>query len=285
MSSFRTSMVAIAVAAPLFAVGADLNSALTLYQNTEYDAALKVLLPSAGKNGPAWALIGKNYLMLREFKKAIEAFQHAIAAEPNNSEYNHWLGRAHGRRAETSSPFTAPGYASKARQSFEKAVQLDPRNKEAVNDLFEYYLQAPGFLGGGLDKAEALTQRIRELDPAEYHFAEARLAEKRKEFQKAEQQLRRAVELAPRQVGRIIDLAKFLSKQGRHQESDAQFHAAERVAPNDPHLLFERASTLIAARRNLPEARELLKRYLSARLTPDHPPREEAQKLLKQVGG
>ena len=46
--------------------------------------------------------------------------------------------------------FTATGLASKARQNFERAVQLDPQNREALSDLFEYYLEAPGFLGGGL---------------------------------------------------------------------------------------------------------------------------------------
>ena len=66
--------------------------------------------------------------------------------------YFHWLGKAQGRRAETASPFTAPSYASKARQAFEKSVELDGKNLEAINDLFSYYLEAPGFLGGGLNK-------------------------------------------------------------------------------------------------------------------------------------
>ena len=87
--------------------------------------------------------------MLGEFKKAQEYFEKAIAADPGNSVYHHWLGKAYGRRAETSSFITAPGFASKARQSFEKSITLDPRNKEALSDLFEYYVEAPGFLGGG----------------------------------------------------------------------------------------------------------------------------------------
>ena len=35
---------------------------------------------------------------------------------------------------------------------FERAVALDPANREAVGDLFDYYLGAPGFLGGGANK-------------------------------------------------------------------------------------------------------------------------------------
>lgn len=275
-------------AAGVLSVGAaspELNQALERYQETDYPAALGILLRIQAKDGPTWELIGKSHFMSGDFKKASEAFQKAIGAEPQNSEYYDWLGRSFGRRAETSMPLTAPGYASKARQNFEKAIELDPRNKEAVGDLFEYYLQAPGFLGGGLDKAAALARRIREIDPVEYHFAEARLAEKRKEFSQAEQQLRRAVELAPREAGRIIDLAKFFAKRGRFQESDAAFIQAEKIAPNDPQVLFERASALIDANRNLSTARDLLKRYLDSPLTPNLPSRNEARKLLKQAEG
>ena len=118
-----------------------------------------------------------------------------------------------GKRAETASPLSAPALAAKARQHFEKAVALDPQNKEAVNDLFEYYLEAPGFLGGGLDKATQMAERMAALEPAEGLWAQARIAERRKDFSTAEVQLRRAMEAAPMQVGRVVDLARFLSKQ------------------------------------------------------------------------
>ena len=67
----------------------------------------------------------------------------------------------------------------KGHEFFERAVELDPRNGEAFNDLFDYYLQAPGILGGGYDKAAEVAKRIGQLNPAEGHFAQAQLAEKR----------------------------------------------------------------------------------------------------------
>jgi tetratricopeptide (TPR) repeat protein len=272
-----TLWTAVALASP-----AHLERALELYQRTDYDAALQILLPVPDKDAPSLQLIGQCYYMQGNPKKASEFFEKAVAADPGSSNYRLWLGRAYGRRAETSSFVTAPSFATKARQNFEKAVELDPRNLEAASDLFEYYLDAPGFLGGGLERAAALAQRIGELDPAEYHYAQARLAEKRKEFQTAENQLRRATELAPRQVGRLIDLAKFLAKQGRYQESDAAFHEAHEIAPDAPRILFEQASVYIRSRRNMELAKELLKRYLDSPLTPDDPPRSKAEALLRQ---
>ena len=193
--------------------------------------------------------------------------------------------RERGRRAETSNPFSALGHASKTHQSFEKAVELDPKNFEAINDLFEYYLEAPGFAGGGLDKATHIADRIAERDPAEGNYARARIAEKRKEYPSAEEHLRRAIQLAPRQVGRVIDLAKFLAKQGRFQESDETFVAAEKLAPDAPKVMYARAATYIQAGRNLDTARVLLEKYLASSLTPEDPPRSEARKLLERVSG
>ena len=154
--------------------GADdpLAKAEELYRHTDYRASLTLVRESGQTSGEAYCLIGRDHFMLGDYKKATEAFERAFApgARPIRSTH-YWLGRSFGRRAETSSPFLAPRYASKARAYFEKAVALDPNNEEALNDLFDYYLEAPGFLGGGYDKAEAIAKRIAERNPAEGHFA------------------------------------------------------------------------------------------------------------------
>lgn len=265
--------------------GADLAEARKLYNLTEFEQSLKVLHAIPTKDGAAWELMGRDYYMQAEYKKATEMLEKAVAADPENSEYALWLARAFGRRAETSSPFTAPGLASKARQYFEKATQLNPRNLEALTDLFEYYLEAPGFLGGGFDKAQATAARIAEIEPAEGHWSQAKLAEKRKEYGNAEEQLRRAIEVSPHQVGRFIDLARFLAKQGRLQEADQSLARAEKIAPGSPKVVFAQADIYIKNGRNLKLAKDLLKRYMSMALSPDDPPKSQAEKLLRQVQG
>ena len=97
--------------------GADLEQATSLYQQTKYREALRLLETGSPAVGPADALIGKCYYMLEDYKKATEFLQKAVAAEPSNSGYFNWLGKAFGKRAETSSFLTAPSYASKARTS------------------------------------------------------------------------------------------------------------------------------------------------------------------------
>jgi len=273
------------ISASLQAAVGTADQASKLYAATQYEASLKLLISIPEKDAHVFDLLGKNYYRLGDFKKASEAYEKAVAADPTNADYENWLGRAYGKRAETSSPFTAPGLASKARQHFEKAFALNPKSKDAVDDLFEYYLEAPGFLGGGLDKAAKLAEHMGDLDLSEGFWAQAKIAERRKDYGKAEEQLRRAIQQAPMKVSRVVELAKFLSKRGRIEESEQEFKVAERISPDNPRLLYHRAETYVQGKRNLDTARDLLRRYLSATLSPDDPSRSDAEKLLKQAGG
>ncbi len=255
-----------------------------LYQRTDYAASLEVLAGSGEQTAAAFLLMGQDYFMSAQYKKASDALEKAAVLAPQNAECFLWLGRAYGRRAEIANPFSSAGYAAKARQMFERSVALDPANREAVGDLFDYYLDAPGFLGGGTGKAAALAEQVAARDPAEGQYYQARLDEHRKEYDSAEQHLRAALELAPRQVGRLVALAKYLSAHGRNKESDALFDQAERIAPQDPRVIYERASAYVQSGRNLDEARRLLRRYLRAPVTPSDPPKADAESMLRKIG-
>jgi tetratricopeptide (TPR) repeat protein len=249
-----------------------------LYQRTDYSGSLHVLSEDPSPDAAAWLLTGKNYFMSGDYKKA-------LAISPVNSEYELSLGRAWGRRAETGNWLMATSHASRTRQCFEKAVALDPHNREAKNDLFDFYLNAPGFLGGGTEKAEAAAKSIAGERPAEYEFEEAQIADRKKDYATAEAHLRRAMELAPSEAGRVVDLARYLAKRGRLKESDLLFEQAGKMAPDQPRIAFAEASANIENHRGMERARALLESYLHASLTPDDPPRQEAEKLLRRAGG
>jgi tetratricopeptide (TPR) repeat protein len=280
----KTVAACLAASALAFA-GPQLEQARRLYNKTEFSQSIQLLQSIPAKDAPVYFLLGQNCYMLTDYKRATDWFEKAAAANPANGEYALWLARAYGRRAETSNPLTAPGHASKAHRYFEKAVELDPKNLDALADLFDYYLDAPGFLGGGADKAQALVARIAAINPAEGYAAQAKLAEKHNEYGTAEMELRRAAAAAPRQIGKLIELARLLTRQGRYQDADKAIATAEQIAPNSARLIYAKADLLIQSKRNLEEARKLLQKYLASDLTPDDPPRADAQKLLRQVSG
>jgi tetratricopeptide (TPR) repeat protein len=287
--SWRKSHLAASLLGSLFAVQLHASSdillrARLLYDRTNYEASLKILNTDHAPDGATYALLGKNYFQTGDLKRSIDYLEKAADLEPANAEHALWLGRAWGRRAEKSNFVSAPHYAAKARQYFEKAVELDSHNREALDDLFLFYLEAPGFLGGGSEKAAAIAKRTESLSAPEYHYDLAQLAEKRKDMATAEAELRAAMTLAPTEPGRVIDVAQFLLKRGRHEESDAMFRRAESIAPDSPQVVFARAKSWIDMGRNSAQARQLLERYLTLQLTPDDPSRAEVEHMLRQVG-
>jgi tetratricopeptide (TPR) repeat protein len=289
--SMRVFIVFSLAAARLFGqeqapAGRDLLSkAEDLYGHTDYQGSLRLVRAGGQSSAPAYYLMGRDHFMLGDYGKAAQAFERALALEPANAQCALWLGRSWGRRAETSWPLVAPKYAAKARGYFEMAVALDPKNEEALNDLFDYYLEAPGFLGGGFDKAEQIAKRMGERNAAQGDLALAKLADRRKQFDTAEEQLRRAIDVAPRQVARVLDLARNLAGQGRIPESEAAFDKAERLAPNSAQVRFARARTYIQQKRNLDQAKALLNQYLQSDLTPDDSSRQQAEELLREASG
>jgi len=261
----------------------DLARAEELYQRTEYGRAIDALQKLEGGGAAAYALLGKAFFMDGQYKQAVANLEKAIGQNSVNSEYYDWLGRAYGRLAEQSSFMSALGQARKTVRAFERAVELDPSNLEALSDVFEYYLEAPGIVGGGLDKAENIARRFADVNPAENHWARARLAEKRRDFEAAEREFRAALAADPDEVGRVLDLAAFLSSRGRYDESDALFRTAEDNHPRSPKVLYARAAAYIQSKRKPDKAEALLDRYLTVQITPEDPSHREAAALLQSA--
>jgi tetratricopeptide (TPR) repeat protein len=254
-----------------------------LYRKADYTEAIAVLRQTE-LDAKGLELLGKCYYQLGDFKKAADALEKAAMSAPSDSMIQDWLGRALGERAETSFAFAAAAHARKAREAFEHAVRLDPANTVALNDLFDFYIQAPGIMGGGIEKARDLIPRLAPLDPLGSHLAQAKLDEEKKQFAAAETELRAAIRTAPDKVDPVLELAQFLARRGRHDESDQTFQQAAGVAPGSPRIVFARAEAGIKSKRNVAEARELLKQYLATKgLTPDDPPRWEALRLMKKA--
>ncbi|MCU6435683.1 tetratricopeptide repeat protein [Undibacterium sp. Jales W-56] len=137
------------------------------------------------------ALIAKIDLILMEGKEnrlddASKLAEQCISANPGNSECQTSLGNVLGTKAMMGGIMSAIGYASKIRDAFKKAVELDPKNFAARDGLLQYYLQAPSIAGGGKGKAQNLIDDTAKINAAASTLMQAKLDLSEEKFSRAE---------------------------------------------------------------------------------------------------
>ena len=208
-------------------------------------------------------MLCRAYFMLDEWDHGIPACERARNLDPQNSMYHLWLGRIYGEKADRAGFLSAAGMAKKVRASFERAVELDPKNWEARTDLAEFYLEAPGIVGGGKDKARAQADAIMPLNPGMAHWVAARISEKEKDPAAAERELRAAVAATHSGCRAWLDLASFLRHSNRLSEMEQALHNLESGPIDHPAALVDGANMLLRTNRDLALAVRLVHRYLS----------------------
>jgi cytochrome c-type biogenesis protein CcmH/NrfG len=227
-------------------------------------------ITAAPNDAESQNLLCRAYLALTNWDASIGACQKAVALNPGNSQYHLWLGRAYGEKADHSSFLSATGLARKVHTEFETAVRLDPSNVEARADLADFYVQAPGILGGGKDKAATQAEELTALNPAEADLVRAEIAEKNNDPVTAERELLAAIQASGGKAGKWMNLAQFYRRRNRlDQMQEAIQHAAS--APENRHVLLVAAELLIRTQRDLPAAAQLLHRYLANEAVEDAP--------------
>jgi tetratricopeptide (TPR) repeat protein len=280
-----TTRLLILAAFMLPAIAAAADSASDLLAAGRVDdaiTALSVQLNSAPNDPASHNLLCRAYFAVGNWDRAITACEKAVSLQPNNGEYHLWLGRTYGEKADASSFISAAGLAKKVRNEFERAVQLEPDSVSARTDLAEFYLEAPGIVGGGQDKARAQSAVIAKLNPAKAHWIQGRIAEKNKDQATAEQEYRAAIEASHGGANAWLNLALFYRKAGRLDDMHEALKKAASAPMDQPEVLVDAASTLLRANRDLPFATQLVRRYLSSS-TVEQAPQFKAHYLLGNI--
>ena len=161
--------------------------------------------------------------------------------------------------------------------------RLDPRNAEALTDLGEFYEEAPGIVGGGMDKAEAVAAQLDKLDPARAHQLRARIAEARKDYGTAEREFKQAIATAAHPADYWTTLASFYRRRQRWPELDSAIHNCMTAAEHDKHsgvALYDGAGVLIESNRDPALAAKMLEEYLASPSKTEEAPAFEAHLRL-----
>lgn len=264
---------------------------LALLANGRVDEAISALalqVRTSPNDALAHNLLCRAYFSLGEWDRGVSNCEKAVALAPDNSEFHLWLGRIYGQKADKSPFMIALGLAKRVRNEFEAAVRLSPRNVDARTDLAEFYVEAPGLVGGGRDKAEQQANSLRDLDPAMAHWVNARIAEKKKDYHSAEREYRALVDSTGGSAFGWVNLGIFYKHRGNYDAMEEALSHLRSAPVDRPDALVDAAELLIRARRNPQEAILLLDSYLSSRAMVELAPAFKAHYLLgtaqEQVG-
>jgi tetratricopeptide (TPR) repeat protein len=243
-------------------------------------STLRSKISASPNDGEAYNLLCRAYFSMGDWDRGISACEKAVALDPNNSRFHMWLGRIYGEKADGVIFFKAASLAGKVRDEFETAVRLDPNNVEARSDLGEFYLEAPGIVGGGRDKAEAQAQALSVVDAAKAHYLKGRIAEKKKDPETAEKEYRAAIEASHGSALTWFNLALFYRHQQRWDSMEDAINHAVAAQLDRPEILMESGEVLLRSGRNFPAAVQFLRRYLALNSKVEEAPAFKAHYLL-----
>ena len=245
----------------------EVNTALQAGQADKGLALLDALPQPAGSSAEAHNLRCRILFTLELWENANDECAQAVKLDPRNSTYHLWYGRTLGEVADRANFLSAYSMAKHARAEFEQAVQLGPRNAEALADLGEFYSSAPGVVGGGLDKAEGVAVQLDSVDKARAHELRAAIARQNKDLAAAEKEFKEAVAASDHPAFQWMRLASFYRKIKRPQDMESAVQNGYAAAQRDPHAgvaLFNGASVLIKADRNRALAIKMLEDYIAS---------------------
>jgi tetratricopeptide (TPR) repeat protein len=263
------------------------NALLQQGRVEEAGTLLKASLATQPGDALAHQLLCRVYYAEEMADPAIQECELAAASDGSMSDNQMWLGRAYGLKASHANLFNALPLAKKVGSAFERAVELDGENIHAMSDLGEFYVAAPGIVGGGLDKAQALAAKMQPHYPSQSHRLLALIAEKKNDIGTAEAEFKEAV-AAGRSADAYIDLGHFYRRQ--HQTDKVLSTLQEGIDADRRRdaALVDAASILTAARLSPQLAESLLRTYLSSPAKSDEAPAFKVHlqlgKLLAQQG-
>jgi tetratricopeptide (TPR) repeat protein len=198
----------------------------------------------------------------QQFAAAVPLLEKCVAAEQGNSKFHQWLGRAIGLEAAQNGITKSLLSIRKVKAELEKAIELDPNNLEARQDLAIMYRAVPGFLGGSNAKAAEQVAFIRRNDPALAAQIDGDFLASDKKYEAALAAYNESARVNPRPM---IQVRVSLVHQQK-KEWEKAFAALERALAmdaNHPLALYQIGRTAALSGQQLDRGEKCLRTYMA----------------------
>ncbi len=271
MPMYRTAILFVyfaciaAVASNLFAEDSDLAEGIALLNGgrvAEAKQFFESVLAGDADNAEALYYLGRSYHWEYRHDKAAELYERAVKLDESNAVYRHWLGRAYAQQAMNAGIFRRPFLAKNSRQAFEKAVELDPDYLDARNDLMQYYMVAPGIVGGSMTKAREQAEEIFKRDKMRGHGAFGFIYGREEKYEEAEREFLAALDVAGESVEPYYWLGFYYARRDQYDRAHDMFERVIERKPDDMNAYYQIGRIAAETGSNLQRGKECLLRYL-----------------------
>jgi tetratricopeptide (TPR) repeat protein len=187
----------------------------------------------------------------QEYKKAAEAYEDTVAADPNNPDIQSayfFLGNSYDQQYKASKKGDPANDAlmQKAVENYQKAAEKlsaspKPEDKKLGKLALEYLVAAYG--ADKLNdpaKAEPVVQKMIQIDPGEptNYFALAKIYEDAGAYEEAEKMYVAAKTAKPNDPDVYMQLAGFYNRQGRFDKTIEAIEERAAKEPNNPEVFY-----------------------------------------------
>jgi len=169
-----------------------------LYHAKKYDEA-RVVFEEVLKSKPSdiktIEYLGEITAHQKAWIKGAEYFKKLKELKPTEADYFYKYGGCLAMRAMEVNRLKALGMVGEMKESFEKAIVLDPKHLPARWALIEIYLQLPGIFGGSESKAILYSNQLAQLSPVDGYLSKGRIDVYFKRYTAAEKNFIKAHEI------------------------------------------------------------------------------------------
>ena len=179
--------ILIFVASSVFAN--DLKDGEDYFAAGEFDKAKEIfesLLEENEENAEAHYWLGRIYLRLGDIDEAVDHGEESVELDKKNAEYHFRYAQALGREVQEASIFRQPFLAPSVLEEFEKTIELDPGHVGGRVGAAQYYIRAPGIMGGDNDKAKEYAEMLIEMGESQGFLILAQILEGDNKIDEAE---------------------------------------------------------------------------------------------------
>ena len=205
-------------------------------------------------------------------EEAVSAFERAVALDPTSSLYHLWLGHAYSRQLSSAGFLRQPFIARRSGEAYNMAVKLDPASLDAAEGRLDFFLGAPGIVGGGIGKARAEAARITTLDAYRGGMATAKIAESEKHWPEAERLYRSLMAEYPDRPAAVDALVTILQNDKRFDEAFKIVDDRLARRPDETASLYNLGRLSAVSGQHLARGEAAMRRFLT--LTPADPVRK-----------